>query len=147
MTIHLYLGTFTRLHMQQGLVDDSATMTDAVSRWMHQLNKELPYAVDWDESPTAPFQKSEMGDATVEMMSRADDPHVQDVELWLPIDVPEPFELRLLDERIVIVGASAKLHEWTKTQTPASIFDEIRVLSRRSVDFRLPLLMENGENL
>ncbi|MHC4841987.1 MAG: hypothetical protein ACYTDT_13700 [Planctomycetota bacterium] len=142
----LNLGTFSRMHAQQGLDDDKLVVADAVSRWMRRLDKELPYDVDWNESPTAPFQEFEMGEATTEFMARTDHAHVKDIELWLPIEFDDPFELRLLDERVVAVGSSRRLHEWSLTQTPESVFRELVTLSRRSVDFRLPILSTTDDN-
>lgn len=140
-SMKLYLGTFTRLHTHQGLDADESVVSDAVTRWIYRLNRELPYAVDWDEQPTAPLETIEMGKATTDMLSRAKATHVKNIQVWLPVEIAAPFELRLLNERVVKVGSSQKLHEWSKAQTPTSMFRDLARLSRRSVDFRLPLII------
>jgi hypothetical protein len=66
--IRFHLGTLTRYYAENGGVGDSDRETDpeviagAVSAWRHWLNKELPHALDWDESPAAPFDSAEVGE-------------------------------------------------------------------------------------
>jgi hypothetical protein len=66
--MHFYLGTLTRYYADGGParepleVRDPEVISGAVSAWRHWLNKELPHALDWDESPTAPFEEVAMGD-------------------------------------------------------------------------------------
>lgn len=64
----LHLGTLTRYYADGGPAPDPLEVRDAeviagaVSAWRHWLNKELPHALDWDESPTAPFEEAEVGE-------------------------------------------------------------------------------------
>ncbi len=66
--IRFHLGTLTRYYAENGGVGDSDRETDpeviagAVSGWRHWVNKELPHALDWEESPTAPFDSAEVGE-------------------------------------------------------------------------------------
>lgn len=59
-----YLGTLTRYYSSVRPLDDPdpEVVAGAVSAWKHWLNKGLPHALDWDESPTAPFETVEVGD-------------------------------------------------------------------------------------
>jgi hypothetical protein len=68
MPVRFHLGTLTRYYAENGGVGDSNRETDpeviagAVTAWRHWLNKELPHNLDWDESPTAPFDTADVGD-------------------------------------------------------------------------------------
>lgn len=67
--MRFHLGTLTRYYTNNGGVGDQHRETDpevihgAVLAWRHWLNKQLPHAVDWNESPTAPFDEAEVGDS------------------------------------------------------------------------------------
>ncbi|MCA8912803.1 MAG: hypothetical protein KDB82_13955 [Planctomycetes bacterium] len=63
--MQLFLGTLTRYYTEVQPLDDPEVVVGAVSAWRHWLNKELPHALDWDESPTAPFDEAEVGDKCV----------------------------------------------------------------------------------
>jgi hypothetical protein len=67
--MRFYLGSLTRYYADNGGVGDSHRETDpeviagAVSAWRHWLNKQLPHTLDWNESPTAPFDEAVVGDS------------------------------------------------------------------------------------
>lgn len=69
--MQLFLGTFTRYYADGGParepleVRDTEDVAGAVSSWRHSLNKELPCPLDWNESPTAPFDIAEVGETAV----------------------------------------------------------------------------------
>ena len=62
--MQFYLGTLARYYSSVRPLDDPDpdVVAGAVSAWRHWLNKELPHALEWDESPTAPHEHVEVGD-------------------------------------------------------------------------------------
>jgi hypothetical protein len=62
--MRFFLGTLTQYYSTVRPLDDPdwEVVAGAVSAWRHWVSKELPHALDWDESPTAPFETVEVGD-------------------------------------------------------------------------------------
>ena len=135
--MQLYLGTLTRYYTSVKPLEDAdeEIVAGAVSAWRHWLNKELPYALDWDESPTAPFDTTDVGEkdiaalrvlATSEISKLpprvpdswqheagiGDYPQVTQPTLWLPGVNELVFQARELSEDMTWVGSSVQLlHE------------------------------------
>lgn len=132
--MQLYLGTLTRYYTSVKPLDeaDPEVVAGAVSAWRHWLNKELPYALDWDESPTAPFDSTDVGEkdiaalrvlATSEISKLpprvpdswqheagiGDYPQVTQPTLWLPGANELLFQARELSEDMTWVGSSVQL--------------------------------------
>ena len=122
------LGTLTRLYAH--LDPDPEVVRGAVDAWRHWLNKELPYALDWDESPTAPFEEAEVGEWPAEGPEQMTQP-----DLWLPGDHDFLFVARDLAEGDITIGSSRELLRALEGGTRP----ELIRLARRSVEFRLPL--------
>ncbi len=97
--MQLYLGTITRYYAdgrppREPLeIRDSDDIAGAVSSWRHWLNKELPHALDWNESPTAPFETAAVGEKCTGALwllaafARPDAPS-------LPNEVPDDWQAR-----------------------------------------------------
>ncbi|MEZ5992373.1 MAG: hypothetical protein R3E76_08465 [Planctomycetota bacterium] len=131
--MQLYLGTLTRYYTSVKPLEDAdeEIVAGAVSAWRHWLNKELPYALDWDESPTAPFETANVGERDVAALhllaacdtsslpkSVPDDvpelngehhPQVTRPRLWLPDAKDLLFHARELSEELTWVGSSDQL--------------------------------------
>lgn len=62
--MQFYLGTLTRYYTGVQPLEgaDPEVVARAVSAWRHWLNKELPHPLDWNESPTAPFDEAVVGE-------------------------------------------------------------------------------------
>ncbi|MBX3458674.1 MAG: hypothetical protein KF696_01770 [Planctomycetes bacterium] len=145
---HFYLGSLARFYARIGGVGDLQRETDpevisgAVSAWRHWLNKELPHPLDWDESPTAPFDDAAVGDSDWQALCRAAGQPEQLVKpsLWLPGDHDFLFEVRDLREELVCVGASNELAKSLAGLPEMPGLAVLRTLARRSVEYRLPLI-------
>lgn len=122
----LHLCTFTRFYTLIRPVADVDVVAGAVSAWRHWLNKELPHPLDWDESPTAPFDSLEVGEwgQHTEQLARPD--------IWLPGEHDFLFRTQDLADREVWIGSSLELLRDLSNHPAAD-------LARRSVQFRLPL--------
>jgi hypothetical protein len=133
--MRLTLGTLSRRYAF--LDPDPEVVADAVSAWRHWLNKELPHALEWDESPTAPFEIAEVGewDALV-----ADGPdQLTHPNLWLPGDHDFLFDTQDLAETEIRVGSSAELLRALGGAPDCPARRVLARLARRSLQFRLPL--------
>jgi hypothetical protein len=121
----LSIGPLTRLYVY---VDpDPEVVRGAIEAWRHWLNKELPYALDWDESPTAPFETAEVGEWPTEGPDQLTCP-----DIWLPGNHDFLFTTNDLAEREITIGSSAELLRATNDAA-------LTRLARRSLEFRLPL--------
>lgn len=122
----LVLCSLTRLYAH---VDrDPEVVRGAVDAWRHWLNKELPHALDWDESPTAPFEAAEVGEWPAEGPEQLTRP-----ELWLPGDHDFLFQTCDIAEHLIWIGSSAELLRVLKPTDPAAR------MARRSLEYRVPL--------
>jgi hypothetical protein len=189
--MRLFLGTITRYYTAVRPLDDPDpdVVAGAVSAWRHWVNKELPHALDWDESPTAPFDEAEVGDKCVGALCLLaayagsdaelpvetpgdwrEDARVQQAmqskpagmfmqvirpSLWLPGEHDFLFEARELNEQLTWIGSSEELlreleamarHWKAELESRPALADDlegareiIEPLTRRSVEFRLPL--------
>jgi len=130
--MRLILGTLTSLYAR--LDPDPGVVHEAVMAWRHWLNKSLPYALDWDESPTAPFETAEVG----EWPGDGPDQLTQAV-IWLPGDHDFLFQARDLTEREVRIGSSAELLRALNDLPDSPDRQTIARLARRSLEYRLPI--------
>ena len=137
--MNLHLGTLGRLYSAILPLDDAdfEVVAGAVSAWRHWINKELPYALDWDESPTAPFEDAAVGEADWELVVASEAEQVTKPDLWLPGDHDFLFIAQDLAERWIWVGSSAELLR--ELEQRADAHETMLRLARRSLKFRLPL--------
>lgn len=148
-----HLGTLTRFYAETGGVGDSHEETDveviagAVSAWRHWINKQLPHSLDWDESPTAPFDSAKVGEAAWKRLCQAaDNPQLSAPSLWIPGDHDFLFKTRDLQEREIWAGSSVQLQRQLEVlaRLEPSLNETLNVLepmARRSVRFNLPLAL------
>lgn len=151
-----FLGTLTRFYAENGGVGDLHRETDveviagAVSAWRHWINKQLPHSLDWDESPTAPLDRAEVGEAAWNALCQAaDNPQISAPSLWLPGAHDFLFKARDLQEREIWIGSSTLLQtqlEILARLQPelAPVIETIIPLARRSAKFNLPLAIHAG---
>jgi hypothetical protein len=136
--MRLQLGTLTRLYAH--IDPDPEVVRSAVSAWRHWLNKELPHALDWNESPTAPFESAEVGEADWAALCAGAGEQLTRPELWLPGEHDFLFIVGDLSERQIWVGSSAELQRELENMQEATPGREILLrLARRSLEFDLPL--------
>lgn len=148
----LFLGSLTRWYVANGGVGDLHRESDpeviagAVSAWRHWLNKELPYPLDWDESPTAPFDEATVGESDWQALCQAADNAEQLVRpsLWLPGEHDFLFETRDLREQMIWVGSSTELAGVLASVPGNPTLARLQTLVRRSIDYRLPLASRFG---
>lgn len=146
------LGTLTRLYAVNGGVGDLHREADpeviagAVSAWRHWLNKELPYPLDWDESPTAPFDEATVGEGDWQALCQAAGNAEQLIRpsLWLPGEHDFLFETRDLREQVIWVGSSTELARLLAEVRGNLPLARLQTLVRRSIEYRLPLTATNG---
>ena len=139
-----YLGTLTRYYTSVVPLDnaDTEVVAGAVLAWRHWLNKELPYALDWDESPTAPFETVEVGEKDWESLGAGASSQLTQPQLWIPGPHDFLFEAHDLAERDIWVGSSAELQsELSEVANRPAAHGILGRLVRRSLDFRLPLAL------
>lgn len=147
------LGSLTRFYAENGGVGDlhrdadPEVIASAVSAWRHWLNKELPHALNWDESPTAPFDAAEVGESEWATLCQAAGNPDQLVKptLWLPGDHDFLFQARDLREELRWIGSAAELLRELQAIQPEggnAALGTLQALARRSVLFRLPLIRD-----
>lgn len=185
-----HLGTLARLYADGGVAHDSLEVRDydvvegAVSSWRYWLNKELPHALDWNESATAPFETCDVGDDSLGALVmlcvdpksflrapelrrdwRNDQRYRNAIQsefarpfdsvyrptLWLPGNFDFVAKTRGLAEEELTLGSSQRLlddlEQVTKIipldsqvgEMASDTADVLQRLTRRSVEFRLPL--------
>jgi hypothetical protein len=142
MEMKLHLGTLTRFYSEIRPLDgaDAEVVAGAVSAWRHWINKELPYALDWDESPTAPFETIEVGDMDWAALVANGPEQLAGPDLWLPGDHDFLFTVRDLSEREICVGSSIELRRYLEEAPQSLPGHEILLRTvRRSLEFMLPL--------
>ncbi len=136
--MRLQLGTLARLYTH--IDPDPEVVGGAVSAWRHWLNKELPHALDWNESPTAPFESAEVGEAEWAALCDGAGDQLTRPELWLPGDHDFLFRVSDLAEREIWVGSSAELQRELEARPSGTPGRQILLrLARRSLEFSLPL--------
>ncbi len=136
--MRLQLGTLARLYTH--IDPDPEVVGSAVSAWRHWLNKELPHALDWNESPTAPFESAEVGEADWTALCEGAGDQLTLPELWLPGDHDFLFRVRDLAEREIWAGSSAELQRELESRPEGTPGRQILLrLARRSLEFSLPL--------
>lgn len=136
--MRLQLGTLARLYTH--IDQDPEVVLGAVSAWRHWLNKELPHALDWNESPTAPFESAEVGEADWAALCDGAGEQLTRPELWLPGDHDFLFRVSDLAEREIWVGSSAELQRELEARPSGTPGRQILLrLARRSLEFSLPL--------
>jgi hypothetical protein len=150
-----FLGTLTRFYAESGGVGDVQRETDldviagAVSAWRHWINKELPHSLDWNESPTAPFDRLNVHAFTWKRIcTAADSAQVSMPRMWLPGEHDFLFEVRDLREQDIRIGSAKLLQlecELLSRLEPelAETLGQISTLARRSCRFRLPLVLQD----
>ncbi|MCC7509587.1 MAG: hypothetical protein IT464_09445 [Planctomycetes bacterium] len=145
------LGNLTRFYAESGGVgdlhrdEDPEVIASAVSAWRHWLNKELPHALDWDESPTAPFSASAVGESEWEALCHAagNPDQLTKPTLWLPGDHDFLFQARDLREELRWVGSAVELLRGLQAMNAegaGAALEVVEALARRSVRFKLPLI-------
>ncbi|MBK8205969.1 MAG: hypothetical protein IPK87_04140 [Planctomycetes bacterium] len=148
---HFMLGSLTRFYAESGGVGDLQRDADpdviagAVSAWRHWLNKELPHALDWDESPTAPFDAAVVGETEWAALCQAAGNPDQLIKptLWLPGDHDFLFRARDLREELRWIGSAVELLRELQAIKPESgntALGSFQALARRSVLYNLPLI-------
>jgi len=141
-TMQFYLGTLTRFYCSVRPLEDPdlEVVAGAVSAWRHWLGKELPHALDWNESPTAPFESAEVGEADWKALCTGGGEQLTRPELWLPGNHDFLFRVRDLADREIWVGGSAELQRELGNMPEGTPGREILLrLARRSLEFGLPL--------
>lgn len=140
--MRLHLGTLRRFYTEIRPLDgaDEEVVAGAVSAWRHWINKELPHALEWDESPTAPFETVEVGEQHWRELAGGGIEQFDKPNLWLPGDHDFLFQVRDLSEREIWVGSSIELQRALESsEVESSIAETLSRLVRRSIDFALPL--------
>ena len=136
--VQFRLCTLVRLYEPVGL--DPEVLASAVSGWRHWINKELPHALDWNESPTAPFESAEVGEADWTALCDGAGDQLTRPELWLPGEHDFLFRVRDLAEREIWVGSSAELQRELESRPEGAPGRQVLLtLARRSLEFSLPL--------
>lgn len=136
--IQFRLGTLAGHYAH--LDSDAEVVRAAVSTWRHWINKQLPHALDWNESPTAPFEDAEVGEADWEILCADAGEQLTRPELWLPGDHDFLFRVRDLAEREIWAGSSAELQRELESRPEGTPGRQILLrLARRSLEFGLPL--------
>jgi hypothetical protein len=133
--MRLHLGPLTRLYAY--IDPDAEVVRGTVEAWRHWLNKELPHALHWDESPTAPFEIAEVGDWD-RLIGGGPDQLIQP-DIWLPGDHDFLFVTQDLAEDEIRIGSSAELLDALKDAPECPGKLTLARLVRRSQQFRLPL--------
>ncbi|MCB9894616.1 MAG: hypothetical protein H6839_09215 [Planctomycetes bacterium] len=138
----LHLGTLTRLYTTLLPLEeaDEDVVAGAVSAWRHWINKELPHALNWEESPTAPFETVAVGDKAWGALVASVGDQLRLPDLWLPGEHDFLFQVRDLAEREIWVGSSRELLRAVQDLSVDTAGHEtVLTLARRSLEFRLPL--------
>ncbi len=129
----LLLTTLTRHYTRIGIGSppehDPELVSAVVQAWRRALNKQLPHALDWNESPTAPFDEAAVGEGS--WVASADQLRLP--SLWLPGEHDFLFQARDLGDRHVWVGSSAEAHRLLADTEAETIF-------RRSLEYGLPVI-------
>lgn len=129
----LLLTTLTRHYARIGVGSpaehDAELVAAVVHAWRRALNKQLPHALDWNESPTAPFDEAVVGEGT--WVASAD--QLKLPSLWLPGEHDFLFQAQDLSDQRVWIGSSAEVHRLLAGTEAETIF-------RRSLEYGLPVI-------
>ena len=132
----LLLTTLTRHYARIGIGSpadhDPELVAAVVHAWRRALNKQLPHALDWNESPTGPFDEAVVGEGSWETWAAGAD-QLKLPSLWLPGEHDLLFMTDDLSDRRIWIGSSAEAHRLLAGTEAETIF-------RRSIEYALPVI-------
>lgn len=132
----LLLTTLTRHYCHVGLGSppehELELVAAVVHAWRRALNKQLPHELDWNESPTAPFDEAVVGEGNWDSGAEAAD-QLKLPGLWLPGVHDLLFMAPDLTDKRIWIGSSAEAHRLLAGSEAQTVF-------RRSLEYRLPVI-------